>query len=195
MWWRRLRYLAILTALSAIATCPAAQRACTAKARAREAEQLLGYLADRVAAAVAATGRVPALPAGPTPAVSCCDRGGICEPDPADWSTPGWQALAFSIDGPYRYSYTYAPTADGRAAVLRATGDLDCDGEPALYELELRVEGPAPAPAPAPAPGSGSAAGSATAAGSGSAAPAPAPAGSGAGATVVRRWTRKAPYE
>lgn len=176
MWWRRLRYLAILAALSAIATCPAAQRACTAKARAREAEQILGYLADRVEAAVAATGRVPPLPAGPTPAVSCCDRGGVCEPDPADWSVPGWQALAFSIDGPYRYSYTYAPAADGRAAVLRATGDLDCDGEPALYELEIRAPGSGSAAAP------GSPFGLAAALGFAADPP-------------VRRWTRKAPYE
>ncbi|HET7505356.1 MAG TPA: hypothetical protein VFK02_30260, partial [Kofleriaceae bacterium] len=66
MWWRRLRYLLLLVALCAIATCPAAKRSCTARTRAVEADQLLGYLADRVAAEVAATGRVPPSPAGPT---------------------------------------------------------------------------------------------------------------------------------
>ena len=144
MWWRRLRYVLLLVALCAIATCPTAQRSCTAKARAREAEQLLAYLADRVEAAIAATGRVPATPAGPTPATSCCDQGGTCAADPASWSAPGWKALAFSIDGEHRYAYAYIPAADGRAAVVRAVGDLDCDGEPALLEVEIRIEADGP---------------------------------------------------
>ena len=50
MWWRRLRYVLLLIALCAIATCPAAKRSCTARTRSAEADQLLGYLADRVAA-------------------------------------------------------------------------------------------------------------------------------------------------
>ena len=140
MWWRRLRYVLLLVALCAIATCPAAQRSCTAKTRAREAELLLEFLADRVEAVIAATGRVPAAAAGPTPALACCDRGGTCEPDPAAWAAPGWQALAFSIDGEHRYTYAYVPDPGGRAAILRAVGDLDCDGEPSLYELEIRIE-------------------------------------------------------
>lgn len=140
MWWRRLRYVLLLVALCAIATCPAAQRSCTSKARAREAEQLLTYLADRVEAAIAATGRVPEAPAGPTPAPGCCDRGGTCEPDPARWSAPGWRALGFSIDSEHRFAYAYVPDPGGRSATLRATGDQDCDGEPALYELEIRIE-------------------------------------------------------
>jgi type II secretory pathway pseudopilin PulG len=141
MWWRRVRYVLLLVALCAIATCPAAQRSCTAKSRAREAEQLLAYLADRVEDAITATGRVPEAPAGPTPAAGCCDQGGTCEPDPAAWSAPGWKALAFSIDGAHRYSYAYVPDPGGRSAVVRAMGDLDCDGEPGLYELEIRIEG------------------------------------------------------
>jgi hypothetical protein len=140
MWWRRFRYVLLLVALCAIATCPAAQRSCTAKSRAREAERLLEYLADRVEAAIAATGRVPPDPAGPTPAPGCCDRGGTCEPDPAIWAGPGWKALAFSIDDEHRYTYAYLPDPGGRAAVLRASGDLDCDGEPGLYELEIKIE-------------------------------------------------------
>lgn len=144
MWWRRLRYVLLLVALCAIATCPAAQRSCTAKSRAREAELLLAYLAARVEAAIAATGRVPETPAGPTPAAGCCDRGGTCEPDPAAWSAPGWKALAFSIDSEHRYAYAYVPDPGGRSAIIRAVGDLDCDGEPALYELEIRIEAQGP---------------------------------------------------
>src|SRR5688572_33236854 len=97
---RRFRYVMLLIALCSIATCPAAKRSCTAKQRAREADQLLEYLADRVAASITATGNVPATPAGPTPLPTCCEQGGTCEPDRSTWATPGWQALAFSIDNP-----------------------------------------------------------------------------------------------
>jgi len=141
MWWRRLRYVLLLIGLCSIATCPAAKRACTAKRQAREADQLLDYLADRVEASLRATGHVPATAAGPTPRPSCCEVGGVCEPDASTWETPGWQALGFSIDGDYRYTYSYQPDPDGRSAILRAVGDVDCDGETSLYELEVRLEG------------------------------------------------------
>lgn len=134
--WRRVRYAMLLVGLCAIATCPAANRSCTARARAREADQLTEYLADRVERALA-DGHLPAA-AGPTPVPACCDRDdGICEPDPTAWATPQWQALGFSIDGPHRFTYSYTPSADGRSAVVRAVGDTDCNGEQASYEIEL----------------------------------------------------------
>jgi hypothetical protein len=141
MWWRRLRYLLLLIALCAIATCPAAKRSCTARTRAAEADQLLGYLADRVAAQVAATGRVPATAAGPTPEPGCCERGGTCAPDAALWAAPAWRELGFSIDGEHRFSYQYAPDPSGLAATLRATGDVACDGAVRTVELKLTVAG------------------------------------------------------
>lgn len=140
-WARRLRYVLTLTALCAIATCPAARRSCTAKNRSHEAENLLGVLAERVETAVATTGKVPPAPAGPSPLVSCCEQGGTCKPDETTWSAPGWRALQFSVDGTYRYAYQYIPDASGKAAILRATGDLDCDGTFAQYELKLTVNG------------------------------------------------------
>jgi hypothetical protein len=139
MWWRRLRYVLLLIALCAIATCPAAKRSCTAKTRAAEADELLGYLADRVAAEVATTGRVPPTAAGPTPAPGCCEQGGVCSPDPAVWTTPGWRDLGFSIDGAYRYTYQYAPDPSGLSATLRAVGDVACEGKASGVELELTV--------------------------------------------------------
>jgi hypothetical protein len=141
MWWRRLRYLLLLIALCAIATCPAAKRACTAKTRAAEADVLLGYLADRVAAHTQATGRVPPTPAGPTPQPGCCERGGVCAPDPALWTSPGWRELGFSIDGDHRFTYSYAPDPSGLSATVRATGELDCDGQPSEVEIKLTVVG------------------------------------------------------
>jgi len=141
MWWRRLRYVLLLIALCAIATCPAAKRSCTARTRSAEADQLLGYLADRVAARVAADGRVPATAAGPTPETSCCERGGTCPADAAAWAAPGWRELGFSIDGEHRFSYQYAPDPSGLAATLRATGDVACDGAVRTIELKLTVAG------------------------------------------------------
>jgi hypothetical protein len=141
MWWRRLRYVLLLIALCAIATCPAARRSCTAKLRAAEADDLLGYLADRVAAHVAATGRVPPTAAGPTPPTGCCEGGGTCLVDPALWTAPGWRELAFSIDDEHRFSYQYTPEPSGLAATLRATGDVACDGTVRVVELQLTVAG------------------------------------------------------
>ena len=141
MWWRRLRYLLLLIALCAIATCPAAKRSCTAKARAAEADELLDYLADRVTAHVATTGRVPATPAGPTPKPGCCEQGGVCAADPAPWAAQGWRELGFSIDGEHRFAYQYTPEPSGLAARLRATGDVECAEAPVAVELQLTVVG------------------------------------------------------
>ena len=141
MWWRRLRWLLTLAALCAIATCPAAKRSCTAKNRSREAENMLEVIADRVAYSVATTGKVPMTPAGPTPVPSCCEQGGTCKPDAATWLVPGWRELGFSVDGDYRYTYQYVPDPSGQSALIRATGDLDCNGDASLYELKLTVFG------------------------------------------------------
>lgn len=142
MWWRRVRWILTLIALCAIATCPSAKRSCTAKNRAREADDLLAAIAERVAAAVATTGKVPPLAAGPTPQPSCCEQGGACAPDAATWAARGWRDLQFSIDGSYRYTYQYLPDPSGQSAIVRAVGDLDCDGVTAVYELKLVVDGP-----------------------------------------------------
>ncbi|HEY4239749.1 MAG TPA: hypothetical protein VGM88_08035 [Kofleriaceae bacterium] len=140
MWWRRFRYVLALAGLCAIATCPAAKRGCTRKVQAREADELLGYLADRVAARVAATGKVPPTAAPLTPEPACCEQGGTCAPDPATWAADGWRDLAFTIDGPYRYSYEYAPDPSGLSATLRAVGDLACDGTTSRVEVVLTVD-------------------------------------------------------
>src|SRR5262249_26830828 len=85
--------------------------------------------------------KVPPLGAGPTPQPACCELGGTCDPDPKTWAAPGWRALAFSIDGPYRFTYEYLPDPSGTSAVVRAVGDVDCDGASSTYELHLTVEG------------------------------------------------------
>jgi hypothetical protein len=138
--WRRVRYLLALVGLCAIATCPTAKRSCTAKSHAREADDILDVLGDRIAAHVAATGKVPPTAAPPTPRPSCCEQGGTCSEDATTWSAPGWRELGFSIDGSYRYTYEYAPDPSGTEAIVRATGDLDCNGTLSSYELKLTVK-------------------------------------------------------
>ena len=141
MFWRRVRYVLLLIALCAIATCPTAKRSCQAKNRSQEAEDLLSYLAERVAREVAATGKVPPLPAGPTPLPNCCEQGGVCAEDPTRWKTPGWEALQFTIDDDHRYTYQYVPDPSGRFAVIRAIGDLDCNDVTSLYEVKVEIDG------------------------------------------------------
>ena len=139
--WRRVRYVLALLALCAIATCPAAKRACNARIRAREAEQLLGVIADKVEQHVVVTGRVPGTAAPLTPSLACCEQGGKCQPDPETWAAPGWKELEFSIDDPYRYAYEYAPDPNGQGATVRAIGNLDCDRALSTFELRLAVHG------------------------------------------------------
>src|SRR5256885_5817269 len=141
MWARRVRYLLLLAFLCALATCPTAKRACTANQRAREANVLLDYIGDRVDKAVADTGHVPPLPAGPTPSPGCCEQGGTCSPDATMWDAPGWRALAFSIDGEFRYTVQYIPAPTGESAIVRATADLACDGTAYVDEMTLTVDG------------------------------------------------------
>lgn len=138
--WQRARWLLALAGLCTLATCPAAQRDCAARRNAREAPQLLGYLIDELRGHVAANGKLPDVTAGPTPPLgACCADGSTCAPDPAQWQTPGWRALRFSIDGRHRFSYQVGK--DGDALVLTATGDQDCDGVPAVYQARVSVVG------------------------------------------------------
>src|SRR5688572_29886189 len=141
MWWRRLRYVLLLIALCAIATCPSAKRSCQAKNRAQEAEDVLGYLVERVAQYAAAHGRVPPEAAGPTPLPDCCEQGGICAEDTSRWASAGWQALQFSIDDDHRYTYEYIPDPSGRSATVRAIGDVDCDDVLGTYEVKFEIDG------------------------------------------------------
>ena len=140
--WRRVRYVILLVVLCAIATCPVARRRWRTKERAREAPLLLAVLADRVEAVWKERGRLPQEPAGPTPRVGlCCDEGGECPVDATQWQRHGWAALGFTIDDPHRYSYQYQPVDGGKAAVIRAIGDVDCDGTRGTYEVRLEAEG------------------------------------------------------
>jgi type IV pilus assembly protein PilA len=54
-----------------------------------------------------------------------------------DWSaSPGWKDLDFQIDEPALFSYTY--TGGSNSATAVAVGDLDCDGTPITYTLDMK---------------------------------------------------------
>jgi hypothetical protein len=83
----------------------------------------------------------------PTPAInSCCAQAGQkCVPAVAQWQTPTWQALNFSVDDPHYYSYHALRITGTGSAVndrydLNASGDLDCDGLYAFYSRAARVD-------------------------------------------------------
>jgi hypothetical protein len=137
--WRKARYWLLLFALCTLATCPAAWRAYRRQQRSEEAPHVLRYLAGLVRAEYAARdGRFPQQSVGPTPPIGrCCEQGGRCAVDQTWWDDPAWRALRFSLDDPFRYSYQYELVDGGRAAVLRASGDLDCDGIFSSFEVRL----------------------------------------------------------
>jgi type IV pilus assembly protein PilA len=78
----------------------------------------------------------------PSPVGVCCSNSGQkCAPATysASWATLTWQALNFSVDDPFYYSYQYdsAGTDTGAAFTATASGDLTCDG--AKFSLFQRV--------------------------------------------------------
>jgi prepilin-type N-terminal cleavage/methylation domain-containing protein len=74
---------------------------------------------------------------GPTPADSCCTQPGErCLSTTADWESPTWIGLDFSIADPHLYQYSYESSGGGPGAIFtaRANGDLDCDGTFSTFE-------------------------------------------------------------
>jgi len=51
------------------------------------------------------------------------------QPDPANWTLPGWNCLKFSVNSPVYYQYNYvAPNVSGPGANFNATATGDLDG-------------------------------------------------------------------
>ena len=80
----------------------------------------------------------PTGKAGPTPAASCCEAPEKKCPASKDWGTdPVWTKLHYEVAEPGYFQYSYDGAADGKSAVISATGDLDCDGTPITYRVLL----------------------------------------------------------
>ncbi len=79
--------------------------------------------------------------AGPTPSQVPCGTSPH-KPDPNLWSDPGWKAVGFSIDKPFRYRYQIIASGKGPTAAftIRVHGDLDCDGTYSTFELMGAVD-------------------------------------------------------
>ena len=75
------------------------------------------------------------------PGVCCGDPGQKCAPAKynAQWNTPSWTALNFSVDDPFYYSYQYDAGGTDTTAnfTASASGDLNCDGK--VFSLFQRV--------------------------------------------------------
>lgn len=83
----------------------------------------------------------PGPSAGPTPPLgACCAAGGKCAPDASQWDQEPWISLQFSVDDPHYYSYQYEVVDAEKEFVVRAFGDLDCDGEYSTFEMRGAVD-------------------------------------------------------
>ena len=86
---------------------------------------------------------------GWTPAQGdCCkETGHKCNPTThrTKWATQTWQALNFSIDDPFYYSYQTVGAAGAGKAIgeiynLEASGDLNCDKSFSLYRRSASID-------------------------------------------------------
>ena len=57
----------------------------------------------------------------------------------SDWSG-AWQDIGFSLSEAQHYSYEIETLQDRRSATIRAIGDVDGDGNPARFELTLKIK-------------------------------------------------------
>ncbi len=128
-----------------------------AKAKTTEATQNVSKIADGARAYYLAeqTTRAGVLlpkqfptPFGPTPAKPGCDGTSPNKYNPSDYSnaadfgSPSWQALQFSVSKPFLYAYQFDANGTGSTArfTARALGDLDCDGLLSTYEQPGSVD-------------------------------------------------------
>ena len=72
--------------------------------------------------------------AGPTPPVP--PAGIQYQPVPADFATPEWNALDFSVRDPMRFSYTFVHI-DNNNCALRAQGDLNGNGVFSTFQRNM----------------------------------------------------------
>jgi type II secretory pathway pseudopilin PulG len=119
----------------------------TKKSKTGEAGGRLNYIGKTLKRYYAENGKFPAgdakaLPDFPT----CCGLSSTgagvdnkCPNDSTAWSKDKiWNALGVSFDDPTTYRYSYH--SDGKTVKVTATGDADCDGNFATYELLVDID-------------------------------------------------------
>jgi len=71
----------------------------------------------------------------------CCGSPTNKCPVSTEWaSDPIWTKLGIALTEPMLYRYKYEST-DGKAFTITAEGDLDCDGQSAIYTLTGSLDG------------------------------------------------------
>ena len=82
----------------------------------------------------------PPQAAAPTPAANCCTQNSLgkkkCAVVAADWATPEWRALDFSMDKDFYFQYAYTPGGGGSSFQATAVGDTDCDGTSVTFTMD-----------------------------------------------------------
>ncbi len=101
-----------------------------ARAASSEARVNVHAIRTGVVAARGTTGKLPDSIAA-TPARAPCGKERVTWPPDAD---PRWRELGFEPAGGVRYQYEYQKLSE-EAFVVRARGDLDCDGKTSLFEM------------------------------------------------------------
>jgi len=106
---------------------------------AAEAPHNLERIGEAVRRYHADTGNLPPSTAMTPPVGECCQSGGKCVPRSGPWHGKGWTELLFELREPHYFSYQYQRR--GKSFVIRAVGDLDCDGEASTYSAKGRLKG------------------------------------------------------
>jgi type IV pilus assembly protein PilA len=75
---------------------------------------------------------------------TCCGQPGQkCAPNQAQWQTPTWQSINFSVDDPHYYSYAVTEVGTGSSIgdveQLQASADLNCDQVFSLFQRTVTV--------------------------------------------------------
>jgi hypothetical protein len=103
-----------------------------------EAKIQLGKLGKMAKVEHATTSEFPKGKVGPTPATPCCaEPAKECSSTDTTWADPVWQALDFTIEGAFRYQYSYE--SDGKTFTATATGDVGCTGKPTTTTITGKI--------------------------------------------------------
>jgi hypothetical protein len=109
------------------------------KLQSAEAELMLQSMSASAKSDVVTTGQFPIVDEPMTPAKSCCSfPGHHCPQSDADWATPGWQKLDFTVFG--GHTYRYSVHSDGKTLDAEATAEPECDGVTTSVKLHMTID-------------------------------------------------------